>query len=77
MTREDVECIVRTSMFTSHSQQFLDHDAEQRQQIEQQAAEIARLREALAGLENVLDDADSLDDVRMWFCNQQMKDGGQ
>ena len=47
MTREDVECIVRTSMFTSHSQQFLDHDAEQRQQIEQQAAEIARLREAL------------------------------
>ena len=34
-------------------------------------------REVLAGLENVLDDADSLDDVRMWFCNQQMKDGGQ
>lgn len=50
MTRDEIEFLAKHEMFTTFSQAFLNHDAKQRQVVEQQAQQIATLREALEGM---------------------------
>lgn len=53
VTRDEVEFLAKHEMFTTFSQAFLDHDAEQRQVIKQQAQQIAMLQKALQLLYDV------------------------
>lgn len=45
MTREEIEFLAHTEMFTGFKDKLLEHDASQRTLIEQQAKELAELRE--------------------------------
>ena len=45
MTREEIEFLAHTEMFTGFKDKLLEHDASQRALIEQQAKELTDLRE--------------------------------
>lgn len=48
MTRDEIEFLAKHEMFTTFSQAFLNHDAEQRLVIKQQAQQIFTLKSELS-----------------------------